>query len=1084
MSQKEELIRYLEAMLSDSNDTRNNAEAQLLQASAVDPNAFVGLVLSTLKDSAVAAKHRTVAVVLLKKILVSFPESQVKGYLKLDEGSREQFRREILILLSQQTEDGVRDQLADLIADVAGSVIQNSALAPQQQWPSLVEHLFELYGLNQPKLQATVMRILGGLFSYIAPSLAQYSDKFYQLFVHSLQGEDLGLKVDTVEALATLVQQLKPSQLKVYKPLVKQVLGLMTTLVGQKDEERLTSVTSFVCDMCESEPSFLKQSFDELAAIMQHVRGATTDSESSLKSESVEALVFILERFHGLAKEKPKRVLDTLELIFQNMMEIEDDVNPEWSSPPDGFNDDMQEDDDQKLIKVSLDHIDRLVSSFGSEFMLPVVSGCVQGMLGPDKSWKMQHAAIMAMSQVGEYMFEHMNEVRGILNILLSFTSHPNPRVRYACMHCAGQFAEDLNPEFEEQFSDLFYQIVIPRTQDPNPRVLSHSMAALINFLENCQRPQVEKYFDTIYQRIVYNLEHGICYVKEICLSTLSALCEGSEDLFLPHYDQSIKLLFSVLACGAKPEFKQLKGNAIECVTIIAKVAGKERMMPYAPQIIHEMINIQNTDISPDGHDPQKSYLLGGWQRICSVMGEAFTPYVDSIMPRLLQIACSSIQNVREQVKSYEVEELDAAVQTMSTLLEFVGAGLIKYMQSIYQLLCQVIDRETNEDTKLMAIACFSQLVKLVKGQNMEYSNFTKHIVERLWKIMDDETNPTTLQEYTYELQRVLKYAGPVFSAEEISTIYGKCISLLKDSQKRKQSAYENYDLEEEDKNDVEQMVASEKKAEEELVLDIANIIGMIFRTHQERSLPLFQQAYATLVQPALTQPDPNYKLFGLFIIDDAIEHLGKFLSPELLAQFLGLFYQLATQDNLDIRLSSVFGIGIAAQCLQDKFAPQFEESVKCLSQAIEQKPPEEEEQKRTYRCVRDNCVSSLGKILQAMWHHLPQDRLAIYVAYWYKHFPLRDDPKEGHLQHQLLAQIVVQSPGLIFAGDNLQSMRCFVEVAKHVCGKGRDKAGMLKAAYKQILQKFSTTDPWKQMLENCGLEDNDKEFLVKLISS
>lgn len=34
------------------------------------------------------------------------------------------------------------------------------------------------------------------------------------------------------------------------------------------------------------------------------------------------------------------------------MLEIEDETSPEWASPPDGFNDDCIEDDDQKIIKI------------------------------------------------------------------------------------------------------------------------------------------------------------------------------------------------------------------------------------------------------------------------------------------------------------------------------------------------------------------------------------------------------------------------------------------------------------------------------------------------------------------------------------------------------------------------------------------------------------------------------------------------------------------------------------------------------------------------------------------------------------
>lgn len=47
------------------------------------------------------------------------------------------------------------------------------------------------------------------------------------------------------------------------------------------------------------------------------------------------------------------------------MIEIDDEVPVEWKSPPDGFNDDCLEDDDQKIIKIQMDSIDKLLGLIG-----------------------------------------------------------------------------------------------------------------------------------------------------------------------------------------------------------------------------------------------------------------------------------------------------------------------------------------------------------------------------------------------------------------------------------------------------------------------------------------------------------------------------------------------------------------------------------------------------------------------------------------------------------------------------------------------------------------------------------------------
>lgn len=35
-----------------------------------------------------------------------------------------------------------------------------------------------------------------------------------------------------------------------------------------------------------------------------------------------------------------------VDLIFKNLLEIEDEISDEWKSPPDGFNDDLFDSDD------------------------------------------------------------------------------------------------------------------------------------------------------------------------------------------------------------------------------------------------------------------------------------------------------------------------------------------------------------------------------------------------------------------------------------------------------------------------------------------------------------------------------------------------------------------------------------------------------------------------------------------------------------------------------------------------------------------------------------------------------------------
>ncbi len=59
--------------------------------------------------------------------------------------------------------------------------------------------------------------------------------------------------------------------------------------------------------------------------------------------------------------------------------------------------------------------------------------------------------------------------------------------------------------------------------------------------------------------------------------------------------------------------------------------------MPDVQTIVNVMVATQQTALEPD--DPQLSFLLQAWARICKALGKDFAPYLDLVMPPLLAAA-------------------------------------------------------------------------------------------------------------------------------------------------------------------------------------------------------------------------------------------------------------------------------------------------------------------------------------------------------------------------------------------------------------------------------------------------------------
>jgi hypothetical protein len=56
------------------------------------------------------------------------------------------------------------------------------------------------------------------------------------------------------------------------------------------------------------------------------------------------------------------------------MVEIDDTIEESWSFPPEGYNDDIEEDSDLEMVRFGMSAVDRLISAIGQKILLPVLS--------------------------------------------------------------------------------------------------------------------------------------------------------------------------------------------------------------------------------------------------------------------------------------------------------------------------------------------------------------------------------------------------------------------------------------------------------------------------------------------------------------------------------------------------------------------------------------------------------------------------------------------------------------------------------------------------------------------------------------
>lgn len=371
-------------------------------------------------------------------------------------------------------------------------------------------------------------------------------------------------------------------------------------------------------------------------------------------------------------------------MIFLHMVQIENNISEEWKNPPEGYNDDNEEESDFETTRFGMDAVDRLISSVGETEMLPLLWATVQRMLN-HQDWRYKYAAVMALSQIGEYVEEAEN-IKPIVQILCSLMGDANPMIRYACCHAFGQISDDMQPEFQEKYGMDVYAKLVVALQDPVNRVISHAGAALTNFLEGMTYDQVMPTMDKLVELLLHLCSNGISVVKESAMSSLASLAELAESQFIKYYEPCVKIIFDIFEKYTTKEYKQLKGQSIETLTMIASAVGKDIFRPIAPKLIQYLIVLQSSQL--EQVDPQKTYVLIGWQRLCLVLGQEIVTYLPAILPSLFQLVQNVIDThiklnsfdidkpdeadeiAKESINTYETEEAEIAISMLNVFVE------------------------------------------------------------------------------------------------------------------------------------------------------------------------------------------------------------------------------------------------------------------------------------------------------------------------------------------------------------------------------------------------------------------------------
>ena len=459
------------------------------------------------------------------------------------------------------------------------------------------------------------------------------------------------------------------------------------------------------------------------------------------------------------------------------MIDIDEDIDADWMRPKEGF---AGEDEEEDNVAFGKQAVDRLVAGVGDEKMLPLIGTLVQNTIANDTDWRYKHAGIMAFSQVGEYVDE-IDKIRPMVPIIIQHIQHPNPKIRYAALHCIGQLADDMPGDFQRNFHGDCMPALIAALEDQVPRVESHACACITNFAENASKEILLPHMQVLSQKFCILVKDGISLTKENASTALGTVAEKVGTDFIP---------FTYLGQFNTTEYKQFRGQAIETITVICSAVELDAFRNVADSVIGLMLDIQNTQL--EKRDSQRIYLLSAWQRICLLMKAEFGKYLPNVLPSVLNMAAlqptmglagqdqlAELTDVLKevtpasgegegsktmQVMTDEIEEKDVAIQMLSVFIDEVPEVCYDYCEPISKLLLSMTDYMANDSIRSSSATSLPGLMQAAKKRNVDVPTLhamAKTFNENIYSAMQKELDTDTLITQVQSFKDCIEAAGP-----------------------------------------------------------------------------------------------------------------------------------------------------------------------------------------------------------------------------------------------------------------------------------------------------------------------------------
>eukprot|EP01022_Parablepharisma_sp_SALTPOND_P021390 TRINITY_DN419_c0_g1_i1.p1 TRINITY_DN419_c0_g1~~TRINITY_DN419_c0_g1_i1.p1 ORF type:complete len:1282 (-),score=132.08 TRINITY_DN419_c0_g1_i1:6940-10785(-) len=1047
------LMNILACILGVDDKKRAWAEQQLSLIRSQDPDQLLLTLVKIIRSDSSRlefAQYRKIAAILIQKYVSTTSGTNLAEktvWCNLSEETQTWVKAGLLSSLEAETNPSMARTLAHTVAEL-DSTLQDY----NEEWPEVCSLIDRLISPSEPQLpmQAVMKEIgyvlLNEVFGYRADYYEAKLGELLVCFKHTLERDLMPTKIACIEALCSAFYSLEDLPEECFTELLVRITNCMRHCLHQRDEVGLSKIIEALSMVADSEPKLFRNDFEDLLLICAAIAMQPVVFEREELREM--ALELVLEVFDRVPSQTlrgsrtPEAYFDdafkaTLYVMRLVPLEIDED----WLKPVDlpYYDYDPTNDIDDYNINFGRQAIDRLLSSTKAEIGLNILGSTLLAYFSAADDWRYRYAALMAVSQVGAYVRNPATLSTLIPLVLNHVTMVPNPKVKHAGLVCLAQLSKDSDAAFQSTYHDKVIPALVAALEVPLPRVQQQACFSLKAFIAKLSKESMELYIEGLMGKLSKIVEpDSLIQLQESAISVIGHISAAAPEMFKrQYYDQVMAFVLERLKRCKEAKYKALKGNIIECITLMSKSVGREKLAIYLKTVIEAFYQVQEHELDKEGF--LRSALLNAWQSLCIISKEDLLPYTETLVPSLLKL-CESVPGVAvgkvkpsskelaktlaeagilpaienksdgKKIKNHP-EEIDKedAVSLAFLLVDTFGTKLGKYLDncaSVFLNALQYSSQESLKKTSAIALKAILLVAKEIKGDFAYLLPIIKLYLQTLLQAAQNETDPENIETEARIMQEILLETGlTCMEQKELLKFLEQVMNLVSGSNRRKianNSVKESQSL-----DDVDLKILSEdNEKEDRLQLTLANLLGAIFKTHKDESVVFVPVLYPDLISEMLKFiATPVQKAFALTLCVKMLEHLTFSRIPTIYPSLCDIVISYSNEPNPTIRKIALYGIGAITYSAGEYFGTIAENLYCALRQAVDAPIPEKVNRKE-WRMAQENGVASLGKLIfyqgKAYVEHLPE-----LIAYWLKRLPIRVDAKEGKGQCDLLAELL-----------------------------------------------------------------------------